>query len=355
MASASKVPPGARRSPERAAAVLDRAARMGQFKPGWFDQRLGDRQMRTPGKVDAPFRIERLPEGVLRKGEIADIPLKSVVTEQPTVSVATVKSKLPALAGGSSRTPPVIRHGGQYYLADGNHDTTGMRALGMKSGKFQVYDLDAEIKPPMVSPKAIRTAGRVTQMVGAPLAVGSMAAIAYQNRLAQGGSTGEAIVDGAVAGGRTAATGVVMGGLIKGAKAVPALRGAASFASRALLPLSIAGHAAGYAYGAWERGEGAGGIAKAAGWGAINGVVPIDLVREAFSGSDTPESQQFAQANRAYNAGQGRKEQTASNGDGKRRGWSNAARISAAQSRGAQVLPYGGDPNSGPDAGRSAE
>lgn len=344
-----------RRTPERAAAVLDRAARMSQFKPGWFDQRLGDRQMRTPGKVDSPFRIERLPQGVLKRAEIADIPLKSVVTEQPTVSVKNVKAKL-ATAGDGSRTPPVIRHGGQYYLADGNHETTGMRALGMKSGKFQVYDLNADIKPPLVSPQAIRTAGRVTQMVGAHLAVGGMAALAYQNRLASGGSTGEAIVDGAVAGGRTAATGAVMGGLIKGAKAVPALRGAASFASRALLPLSIAGHAAGYAYGAWKRGEGAGGIAMAAGWGAINGVVPIDLVREAVSGGEPHEAQQFAKANRDYQAaGRTAKQNPDAGNDGKRRGWSNAARISAAQSRGAQVLPYGGNPDSGPETGRAMQ
>jgi hypothetical protein len=33
---------------------------------------------------------------------------------------------------------------------------------------------------------------------------------------------------------------------------------------------------------------------------------------------------------------------------GKRRGWSNQARIAAAKARGLQNLPYGGDPNAGP-------
>ncbi len=49
-----------RRSPERAAAVIDRASRMRAAKPSLLDRRLFDRQMRTPGAGKAPINFDYL-------------------------------------------------------------------------------------------------------------------------------------------------------------------------------------------------------------------------------------------------------------------------------------------------------
>lgn len=341
----------AKRTPERAAQVLDRAARMSSFRAGWLDKKLGDPQMRTPGKVAPPFSIYSLPENAWKEVGVAEVPLKSIRTEQPTVSIAKVKAKL-SNPGPADYIPKVLKHGDTYYTMDGNHRLTSQRALGETMTKARVYHLDGSIKPPLMSPKMISTGMRGATMAAGPVAVGSIAAMAYKNRIDAGGSTGEAALDATVAGGRTAATGLAIGSGIKIARAsaMPALRSAASFASRAILPASIIGHAAAYGFAAWQRGESGGDIAKAAGWGAVNGVLPIDLAREAIGGMTNagagrvPEAAQFNAANKSYQTARAAAQEPDQGGDGKRKGWSDAARINSAKARGAAVLPYGGDP-----------
>jgi hypothetical protein len=68
----------------------------------------------------------------------------------------------------------------------------------------------------------------------------------------------------------------------------------------------------------------------------------------------TDQQRQYAQANAHYEQSHmaaSSEPQPQSDQPGKRKGWSNAARIAAAQARGAQ-LPYNGDPTQGPDQGQ---
>jgi hypothetical protein len=322
----------------QAIAAIERESRRPESRAGWFDRRPFDRQMRTPGYEPPPFSIGRLPEGSLRYVGTGEVPLDKVRTEQPSVSVSVVKNKI---ANGVPRPARVVHHNGLYWTQDGNHGITADRAMAKPTTNAKIYELQPGVKLPALSPAVVAKGMSVANRVAGPMAIGAIGALAYQNRRAAGGSQGEATADAVMAGGRTALTGMAIGSLAKSAAAIPALRGAASVATRAVLPLSIAGHALGYAAGAWSRGEDAMGIAKAAGWGAINGIVPIDLVRDAVSGPEPQapaRTRKFKQANASFEAGQAKASQPA----GPRRGWSDNARIAAAQSRGASVLPYGG-------------
>lgn len=62
------------------------------------------------------------------------------------------------------------------------------------------------------------------------------------------------------------------------------------------------------------------------------------------------DAQSYAAANERFTAM--RQAAQTTNPTGKKRGYSNAARIGAAKARGVQNLPYGGDPNAGPEAWR---
>lgn len=319
----------AERTVARAQAVLDRAAKMRTFKPGWFDARPFDRQIRTPGHVDTPFSVNHLPQSMLIHRGKAEIPLNKVRTEQPTVSVAEVKAKI-AKGGSVASSPHVIRHNGLYYTADGNHGFTADRALGKKTATAQVFDINGKLLSPVISKSAVRAAGRATSMIASPLLVGANASLAYQGRKAAGGSTLEATGDAVLAGGATAASGMVIGSGLRTA-ANWGFKAAASTAARALVPLSIAGHAGAYGFAAWQRGESGAGIAKAAAWGGINGVLPIDATVSAVKS--------FNQADSKYSHGhQGMGHDAPTNaehGPG-RKGWSNKARAMSAASRGVQ-------------------
>lgn len=331
-------------STAQAVESVERMARLLENKPGWMDWRPFDRQMRTPGYEPPPFYASRLPQGALREVGMGEVPLSQVRTEQPTVSVGVVKDKI--AAGGSTKPAKVIKFGDQYWVQDGNHGITSDRALGKASTAAKIYELSPGVKPPALSPRAISRGMNAAAIAAGPLMVGATAVGAYKSRMAAGGSESEAMGDAIVAGGKTAATGVAIGSLGKAAAAVPALRGAASVASRVILPLSIAGHALGYAGASWMRGEGLGDIAKAAGWGAINGIVPIDAMSEAFSGP-APSGGGFNDANKRYKSGRQAavtQQPSAPSGEPNRRGWSDQARINSAIARGAQVLPYGGNP-----------
>ncbi len=326
------------RTKERAIAVVDRAARLN--KPGIFDRRLFDPQMRTPGYRPAPFSLYRMPADALREVGEMDVPLKKVRTEQPSVSVAKVKAKI----GADGAPTKMVRHQGLYWTMDGNHRTTGARAEGKDVIRSKVFEIAPGVKPPLLSPRLLRTASEVGKGALGPVMVGALAKTAYDNRKASGGTDAEAMGDAAVTGARTAATGLAIGSVARAAAAVPALRTAASVAMRSVLPLSIAGHAIGYGAAALARGEGIGGAAKAAAWGAVNGVVPVDIIREAIdphAGHGVGHDSAFDKANRNFEASQ----HSPGRQDG-RRGWSDAARISAAKSRGAKNLPYGGQPRS---------
>ncbi len=120
--------------------------------------------------------------------------------------------------------------------------------------------------------------------VATPVAAAAVATLAYKRARAEGKDEARAALEAAGAGASTAIAPAAIGsGAAALAKSTSIGAKALGVATRALLPLSVVGHAGAYAYAAMQRGEGAGDIAKAAGWGAVNGIIPIDLVREAYS------------------------------------------------------------------------
>lgn len=138
--------------------------------------------------------------------------------------------------------------------------------------------------------------------VATPVAAASVATLAYNHAKAQGKSDARAALEAAGAGGSAAAAPAVIGAAAaKVARSTSIGARALGFATRAFLPLSVLGHAGAYAYAAIQRGDGAGDVAKAAGWGALNGVIPVDLGMEAYNsvrGGKAP-SQQTAPAARS--------------------------------------------------------
>lgn len=340
------------RTPERAAKILDRAARMSSFKPGILDRRLFDTQMRTPGHVNAPFNINKVAQaGILTPAGRQDIPLSKIRTEQPTISLAAAKANLtnPTTKGGSS--PVVVQHKGLYYVGDGNHRITAARALGEKSISVRVMEINGQIRQPALNMGSVgKSLGHLSAFAG-PAVVAANATMAYKARINDGGSTAEAAGAAAVEGTKTAATGMAIGGAVKAASNVGLLKGTAAAIGRAAVPLSMAAHAGGYAFGAWRRGEDNLGIMKAAGWGAINGVVPFDLTAQAVKAwgdsgradTATParltsdQAAKFQTANASFNAGSAHAQQQGDAGTdptGKRVGWSDKARAASAAARG---------------------
>lgn len=122
-----------------------------------------------------------------------------------------------------------------------------------------------------------------TAALTTPVAAASVAALAYKAARDAGKSEARATVEAAGAGMATAAMPAAVGAAAAklgkvhsvGAKVL-------GVASRALLPASVIGHAGAYAYAAIQRGEGLADVAKAAGWGAVNGVIPVDLAMDAY-------------------------------------------------------------------------
>lgn len=334
-----------RRSVERASQVLDRAARMSSFKPGFLDRRLFDTQMRTPGKVDAPFSMNSLDPNLLKARGEQMIPIAKVRSEQPTVSLAAAKAKLTSPTG-SSKLPQMVQHNGTYWVADGNHRVTAARALGETHIRAQVADLNAQIKGPLIKPgTAAKGIGMAANIAG-PVAVAANATMAFKAAQNAGKSDAAAALDATFAGTRTAATGIAIGGTVK-ALAQAGVKGAALL-GRAAVPLSIAGHAAAYGIAAARRGEDGLGVLRSIGWGAINGAVPIDLTTQAITSMRSPkpqanaapaggdsrmsaaQSKQFAEANSAFMTGQSHKIGQAEPDSGNtKRGTQNQANLEA--------------------------
>lgn len=198
--------------------------------------------------------------------------------------------------------------------------------------------------------------------VATPVAAASVAAIAYRAARDEGKSEARAAIEAAGAGAATGAVPAAVGAAAaKLAKSSSIGAKALGVASRALVPLSVLGHAGAYAYAAIQRGEGIGGAVKAAGWGAVNGVIPIDLAMDAYKAAggrgsvadDRPgmrsetqakmpadKNQQFATADAAFRArwASERQKQEGQQGSGAtRKGWANPSTQHAAQSaRGVQ-------------------
>lgn len=180
--------------------------------------------------------------------------------------------------------------------------------------------------------------------IGGVAAAGMIAADAARNRAqAAGKSEAETNLD-AIKTGAVAATvaGVAVAAIGKGmqlaARAIPKI-------APYLGPVG-AGVGIAYAgYGAWEGWKQTG-TAKGAALGAFSGGHVFEGWRKPDAGPvrlNVPQTIAFAAASIEREKAQA----AAKEDDGKRSGWSNAARIAAAQSRGV-AAPYGGNPYQGP-------
>jgi len=295
-----------RRSPERAAAVLDRAASMRKGKPRFWDQRLFDRQMRTPGAGQAPINFDYLkPEHVIPHGT-QTVSTRAIVSDQPTVSLKAVKGKIAQTASGGAtptsggKLPQLLLHNGQYHVFDGNHRVTAARALGDRAVTGQVF----ELKPGVGRPSAHNSDGLTLGIAGAAsiASVAAAAKIAHRDAKAAGASDSMAATKATMAGVQQASTPLVLSSMIGAAERYGprAIGAAASTFGKLVLPASMAGHAAAYAWDAYKHGADGTGIAKAAGWGAVNGVIPIDLMNKAFGPASRDPSAAFNAANQHY-------------------------------------------------------
>lgn len=274
------------RTPERAAAVLDRAAKMRQFKPGLMDRRIGDQQIRTPGlDKSLPVSAQHLGASDVKRVGTMDVPLSKIVSEQPSVSLKSVKAKLtaPPNATAKGNLPQLIALGdGRYAVADGNHRITAARALRSGSIRADVASLNRAAPPPSTPGS---TAMGVLGIAGATAATATAGIAAYQGAKAQGDPTTLAIAKGAGAAGATAALPAAFGGAVSMAAKGMGLPGkvALQVAGKAALPLAAVGMAGYYGYRAAQEGKSTGEIAGQAAWGAFNAVVPVDAIRGLYN------------------------------------------------------------------------
>jgi|GEM_PF-6670314 len=347
------------RTPERAAQVLDRAGRMRSFRPGLMDRRIGDQQIRTPGHdAKLPVATHRLNASDVKRIGTMDVPLSKIVSEQPSVSIKSVKAKLTASPNATAKgnLPQLIALGdGRFAVADGNHRITAARALRSGSVRADVASLNA---PAAIAPKA--TPGGMAMgalgIAGATVATGTAGVAAYQQARAQGDSTTLAIAKGAGAAGATAALPVAFGGAIGMASKAAGVSGkvALHMIGKAAMPLAAVGMAGYYGYRAAQQGKSAGEIAGQAAWGAVNSVVPVDMIRGLYTsgnraqGADPSaamanlspsQAKAFARADTSRSPAAAPQAQPASQEDGgeKRRGFANpSTQYAAQQGRGVQ-------------------
>lgn len=180
------------RSPQRAAAVLDRAARMKSFRPKDF--KLGDlldKQMRAPGQVKASpfqgFKTTDIAKSNVDAVGLTRVPISSLKTEQSSVSLKQAKAKIGAKGGGH---PDVLLHEGKHYVLDGNHRLTAARAAGQSHIEVNVSKLKpgAEAKIAAAASKKaaeIAQVAKVTKIggfVGAVAVAGAVAAAIWQKK-----------------------------------------------------------------------------------------------------------------------------------------------------------------------------
>jgi hypothetical protein len=271
-----------RRSVERASQVLDRAARMSSFKPSILDRRIGDRQMRTPDKAPLPFNFDRMKaNGMLIPAGVQDVPLNKVVAMQNTVSVAHAKAKL-THSELLTRPAQAVSYKGKFYGADGNHLTVARKAMGFDTGKMEVFKVHPDYRPPLITGSGAVKALGIAGNVAGPTLVAANAALAYNTALKNGKSKTEAVVAATASGAQASATGIAIGAVAKAGGSTGLLSGAAKIALRAAAPVSIAAHAVAYGVDAYRKGGDNLDIAKGVAWGAVNGIVPIDLTTAAL-------------------------------------------------------------------------
>lgn len=159
------------RGADRAMSVVDRAARMAKYGAGFSWRGLLDPQMRTPGYIETePFDLSSV---VVRSRSVEDVPLTSVRTVQPTVSIRAVKDKIAESVSDDGRLPSVFKWGDGYYVNDGNHRIVAAKAQGHASIRAEVIELAPKIAQDPGSSNA------QTQLVGseADHARGIMAAL----------------------------------------------------------------------------------------------------------------------------------------------------------------------------------
>jgi uncharacterized ParB-like nuclease family protein len=161
------------RTPERAAKILDRAARMPSRRVRNIHSSF-DKQMKTPsGVASEPFNKDTVKA---KKPAVQEIDLSKVKSIQKTIGVDGVKSKLKDAATGKGAMPEVFSHNGKYYVNDGNHRVTAARALGKTSIRAVVTELVDIPKAAQAVPKA---APKIGGKVGLALAVAGLAGAAY--------------------------------------------------------------------------------------------------------------------------------------------------------------------------------
>lgn len=220
----------------------------------------------------------------------------------------------------------------------------------------------AEPAKPAPKSKAKARAGKVAGIALGPVALGAgiaAAAVIAANTSAEAGqSKTKQAASATVAAAQAAApVAVIGGGLAAGVKLGLMTAGRAALVGTGIGAVAIGISAAAYGAQAAKEGKGKLGIAKAAAWGAINGVVPIDAVRDAtrstaarVSGTPARPSEkqmgEYVQANNAFQRQQAMNTTQTDQSD-RKPGWSPEARIAAAKSRGA-ALPYGGNPAAAP-------
>lgn len=183
------------RSPERAAKIIDRAARMKAFAPSVWDYNPVNRQMKTPGRAPAPFAgIDFLGSEHLVSRGVQDVPLNRMKTHQQTVSVGQVKDKIAQLGAGRQITPgQVLKIGDTYHALDGNHGGTARRALGHSTTQATVFELRSAapqigmVPARPVAPAAARVPMKAVGRVGMAVAVAGAAYGLY--KATQGGRT----------------------------------------------------------------------------------------------------------------------------------------------------------------------
>jgi len=144
--------PGAKpmRPVPTASALLDRAARMPQFKPDtWSFRNLFDRQMKPPGFIEKePFSLSDVRE-TGRTTE--DVPLRDIRTTQPSVSVRAVKDKFNNPGSDDGRIPSVFKYGDAYYVNDGNHRIAAGKARGAGTIQAEVIGLQDKTSPAAIA------------------------------------------------------------------------------------------------------------------------------------------------------------------------------------------------------------
>lgn len=219
------------------------------------------------------------------------------------------------------------------------------RALGETHIRAQVGDLNAKIKPPLISGSTVTKGLGMASNVAGPLAVGANAAMAWSTAKNEGKSDAAAAGAATVAGTKTAATGMAIGAGVKAATSA-GLKTAALI-GRAAVPLSVVGHAIGYGIQAYRNGGDRLDVLAAAGRGAINGIVPIDLTAQALAamrnsktktaaaapaGGDARltagQAKQYADANASYQA-QGQQPAAAPDDGNRKRGTQNETNLKA--------------------------